>query len=113
MSLKLTDLQKASQERFPDWVLDAEDEKGQQMELHFRPILALPPERREEIAAFQDAFRESKDEAQIIGAIRGIFEALAQDPYHFEVLDKYIDGDVTIWVTVLELYSKHAQMGEA
>ena len=44
----------------------------------------------------------------------------ARDPYHFELLEKYIadntdegDVDIPLWMTVVELYREQTQLGEA
>lgn len=122
MSLKFSDLTAAKNERFPDFVIDAEDEEGTTLELHFRPAYVLSEERRARLAEINT--EHNKADSQTDEDIRALcvetMRLTARDPYHFEVLEKFVadntdegDVDIPMWLTIVTHYRKQTQMGEA
>lgn len=124
MSLKLSDLKATTKSKFPDFVLDAEDEIGQTLELRFRPAYVLNEALREEMRGVYEKFSAAKeaddDDDSLEGLCRDTMRIAARDPYHFEVLEQYVaantdEGDVELpmWLTIVELYREQTQLGEA
>lgn len=122
MSLKLSDIKARKADRFPDFILDAEDEKGQELELHFRSILVLDEEGRKKVADIFEhkiAVKDATSEGVLAG-IKEVFTLTARDPYHFEVLDEWVeannepgDDPSVMWSSIFELYSEATHLGEA
>ena len=120
MSLKLSDITSAKAARFPDFIVDAEDEQGNALELHFRAAYTLDEAKRAEMAEAEKAFSESRSDADLREVcIKGLRIA-AREPHHFEVLEKNIadntgegELDLPLWLTAFELYREQTQLGEA
>jgi hypothetical protein len=120
MSIKLSDLTAAKNKKFPDFILDAEDEEGTTLELHFRPSYVLDEELRVQMGEVNEKYNDAQGDEGLRELCIETMRISARDPYHFELLEKYIadntdegDVDLPLWITVVELYRKQTQLGEA
>lgn len=111
MSLKFSDIQAATSEKYADLTIELEDG----VEVGFRPVLKLSKEVRKEIGEALKVARgvELGEDGDIVDAIRLIFRKAERSAGDYKKLDKLAGEDVTLWLELFENYNKKADVGEA
>jgi len=118
-ALKLDDLRKGAEEKYPDFEIEMEDGKV----LGFKPIFRLSKEKRKAVAgAFDiktrlDALDEESgvDQPELMISVLGdALKAAERSKGDFAALEEWAGKeDLGIWLFVFRAYSEKTELGEA
>ena len=119
-AIKLSDLQKGAEEKYPDFEieLDNEDGKGVQL-IAFQPVLRLDKKGRRAVSNALDVrkrWASEEDQANdedFTDIYADAFKLTARKPEHFEALKKWAGEDLTRWSFAFEQYQEKTHAGEA
>jgi hypothetical protein len=119
-AIKLSDLQKGADEKYPDFEIELDNEDGEGVKLiAFQPILRLDKTGRKAVSAALDIRKRwATEEAQesdedFTDVIADAFKLTAREPEHFEALKKWAGEDLTRWSFAFEQYQEKTGAGEA
>lgn len=118
-ALKLDDLRKAAEEKYPDFEIETEDGRV----LGFKPVFRLPKAQRKAIAAAMDiqkrieALPEDTDVDQpelMVEIVSDALKAAERTKGDHAALAKWAGtDDLGIWLFVFTEYSAKTELGEA
>jgi hypothetical protein len=118
-ALKLDDLRKGAEDKYPDFEIETEEGKV----LGFKPIFRLPKSKRKAIAAAFDlqtrveGLGEDTDVDQpelFISVLSEALKAAERTKGDFEALAKWAGmEDLGIWLYIFTNYSEMTELGEA
>lgn len=118
-ALKLDDLRRGAEQKYPDFEIETEDGKV----LGFHPIFRLPKAKRKAVAAAFDlktraeAFGEDSDVDQpelFISVLSDALKAAERSKGDHDALAKWAGTeDLGIWLFIFTNYSETTELGEA
>lgn len=118
-ALKLDDLRKAAEQKYPDFEIEAEDGKI----LGFKPVFRLPKAKRRLVAAAFDLKARIEalgDENEVdqpelfVSVISDAMKAAERTEGDFDALAEWAGTeDLGIWLFVFTSYSEATDLGEA
>jgi hypothetical protein len=118
-ALKLDDLRKGAEEKYPDFEIETEEGKV----LGFKPIFRLVKERRKQVAEAMDVERRLKalgedsdvDQAELmIQIFSDALKAAERAKGDHAALAKWAGADdLGIWLFIFRAYSEKTDLGEA
>lgn len=119
-AIKLSDLQKGADEKYPDFEIEVDNEDGEGIKLiAFQPILRLDKDGRKAVSSALDITKRwATDEAKesdedFTDVIADAFRLTARKDEHFEVLKTWAGEDLTRWAFAFEQYQEKTNAGEA
>ena len=113
-AIKLSDLQKGAEEKYPDFEIELEDGKV----VAFQPILRLDKKGRKAVIAALDiqkrteAAGEESDE-DWTDLYSDAFRLTARTPAAFAAVRKFAGEDLTLWSYLFNEYQEKTNAGEA
>lgn len=116
-AIKLSDLQKGADEKYPDFEIevDAEDGKGVKL-IAFQPVLRLNKAGRKAVIAALTASKSDSEEdsdEDMTDLFAEAFKLTARTVEAYEVLKAWAGEDLTRWAYVFDQYQEKTGAGEA
>ena len=120
-AIKLSDLQKGADEKYPDFEIEVDAEDGSEPKtLAFQPVLRLDKKGRKAVSKaldLQTRFAKGDDEEEsdedLTDAIADAFKLTARNAASFNGVKKWAGEDVTRWLFLMEQYQEKTSPGEA
>ena len=120
-AIKLSDLQKGADEKYPDFEIevDLEDGKGAKT-IAFQPILRLDKKGRKAVVAALDISKraaaaegDEENDEDWTDLYSDAFKLTARTPEAFRIIKKWAGEDLTRWSYVFDQYQETTNAGEA
>ena len=114
-AIKLSDLQKGAEEKYPDFEIELEDGK----QIAFQPILRLDKKGRKAVVAALDISKRSKaaegeeSDEDWTDLYSDAFRLTARTPAAFTAVKKWAGEDITRWSYLFDQYQEKTNAGEA
>jgi len=111
-AIKLSDLQKGADEKYPDFEIEIEDGKV----VAFQPILRLDKKGRKAVLEALDIskrFADQESEEDWTDVYASAFELTARTPEAFDAVKKFAGEDLTRWSYLFDQYQEKTNAGEA
>jgi hypothetical protein len=111
-AIKLSDLQKGADEKYPDFEIEIEDGKI----VAFQPILRLDKKGRKAVLAALDIskrFGEKESDEDWTDVYADAFKLTARTPAAFTAVKKFAGEDLTRWSYLFDQYQEKTNAGEA
>lgn len=111
-AIKLSDLQKGADEKYPDFEIEIEDGKV----VAFQPILRLDKKGRKAVLAALDIakrFASEESDEDWTDVYADAFKLTARTPAAFTAVKKWAGEDLTRWSYLFDEYQEKTHAGEA
>ena len=113
-AIKLSDLQKGADEKYPDFEIEIEDGKV----VAFQPILRLDKKGRKAVLAALDIAkrfgdRDEDNDEDWTDVYADAFKLTARTPEAFRAVKKFAGEDLTRWSYLFDQYQEKTHAGEA
>ncbi|MBT2587951.1 phage tail assembly protein [Arthrobacter sp. ISL-95] len=111
-AIKLSDLQKGADEKYPDFEIEIEDGKV----VAFQPILRLDKKGRKAVVAALDIakrFGSEESDEDWTDVYADAFKLTARTPQAFTAVKKFAGEDLTRWSYLFDQYQEKTHAGEA
>lgn len=111
-AIKLSDLQKGADEKYPDFEIEIEDGKV----VAFQPILRLDKKGRKAVVAALDIakrFGSEETDEDWTDVYADAFKLTARTPAAFTAVKKFAGEDLTRWSYLFDQYQEKTNAGEA